>query len=176
MQNVVEKIVIRKLDRGDVEAFKVLRIAAVQNSPHSISFSIADLNSMSLADFQTQLHSASGNAVFGAWLNGELIGIAGLQRDEREKIRHKAKIWGVYASAAHRGRGVARQLMSAALEEAKSQSEIVGLNLSVHANNHAAKSLYASFGFRRWGIEPNSICVDGEFVDEEHMHLELGGR
>ncbi|HXA47750.1 MAG TPA: GNAT family N-acetyltransferase [Burkholderiaceae bacterium] len=169
-------MLIRKLNEVDAEAFKAMRLAAVENSPLSFYPSVADLNGTSMAGFRAQLNTETGNTVFGAWMNDELVGIVGLRRDGREKLRHKATVWGVYTVSSCRGQGVARQLMSVALEEAKSHPEIVGVNLSVITNNHAAKALYASFGFRSWGIERNAIQVNGEFVDEEHMRLAFDAR
>jgi len=36
-----------------------------------------------------------------------------------------------------------------------------------------ARSLYRSLGFRSFGIEPRALKVDGSYVDQEHMVLEI---
>jgi RimJ/RimL family protein N-acetyltransferase len=168
-------MLIRKLNVTDAEAFKALRIAAVQESPLSFYPSATELDAMPIEEFLAQLNTEVGNTAFGAWMNGELFAIVGLQRDGREKLRHKVNIVGVYTSPVHRGHGIARQLVFTALEEARSLPGVVLATLSVYTNNYVAKSLYASFGFRSWGIERKSMLVNGEFLDEEHMSLMLDG-
>jgi len=36
-----------------------------------------------------------------------------------------------------------------------------------------ARKLYESLGFIAWGREPASLWLDGEFIDEDHMVLDL---
>jgi RimJ/RimL family protein N-acetyltransferase len=167
-------MIIRKLVPADAAAFKDLRIDAVQNSPASFYPSFEDVTDMPIAEFQTQLGSSSQDSIFGAFEEGSLLASAGLRRDRREKIKHKALIWGAYTKPAYRGRGIARQLVSIALEDARTSSEILLITLSVNTENIAAKSLYESFGFSSYGIERNAMYVNGVFIHEDHMSLAIG--
>ncbi len=47
------------------------------------------------------------------------------------------------------------------------------IKLGVNATNMAAKALYQSMGFERFGVEPDALNVDGRFYDEEHYMLRL---
>ena len=48
------------------------------------------------------------------------------------------------------------------------------VQLSVITSQPAARRLYASLGFRSFGIEPRALHVDGRYLDEEYMYLRLG--
>jgi ribosomal protein S18 acetylase RimI-like enzyme len=98
---------------------------------------------------------------------------AGLRRDNREKMRHKAQIWGVYVRQAMRQQGVANALLCAAIDAARHMPEVATVLLSVDAASMGAKKLYVALGFETYGIEHDSILVDGVYVHEERMRLTL---
>ncbi|MBC7742610.1 MAG: hypothetical protein H7061_10460 [Bdellovibrionaceae bacterium] len=43
------------------------------------------------------------------------------------------------------------------------------IQLSVEANNLAARKLYESRGFKCWGTEPKAMRMDGQYYDDCHM-------
>jgi hypothetical protein len=43
----------------------------------------------------------------------------------------------------------------------------------VSITQDAARQLYRTLGFRVFGVEPRGLGIGGEFVDEEHMILDL---
>ncbi|MNY46098.1 hypothetical protein D3C86_1812470 [compost metagenome] len=45
--------------------------------------------------------------------------------------------------------------------------------LTTGVSNVASKKLYHTLGFKTFGVEPQSMYVNGEFLDEEFMVLEL---
>jgi RimJ/RimL family protein N-acetyltransferase len=47
------------------------------------------------------------------------------------------------------------------------------IKLGVNEANAAARALYRSAGFERFGIEPNALYIDGKFYDEELYVLKL---
>jgi len=61
----------------------------------------------------------------------------------------------------HRRRGIARALLTAALEEARSQGADV-VWLEVRPSNAAALALYQSFGFEEIGVRPGYYSDNGE--------------
>lgn len=75
----------------------------------------------------------------------------------------------MYVAASHRGRGLGKQLLAHALEFADSQARLSQLTLVVNAANASAISLYESFGFKMFGIEPAAAVVDGAL--HAHMHM-----
>jgi GNAT superfamily N-acetyltransferase len=112
-----------------------------------------------------------GNFTLGAFLRGDLVGMATFIRETGLKERHKGRIYGVYVTAAVRRRGVARALLSAILQNVKTDSSLEQLLLTVTMSQNAARQLYLDFGFESYGREPNALKVGSEYVDEDHMIL-----
>jgi RimJ/RimL family protein N-acetyltransferase len=47
------------------------------------------------------------------------------------------------------------------------------LQAGVAASNEPAKRVYYGLGFRQYGLEPQAICVEGRYYDEELIVLDL---
>jgi ribosomal protein S18 acetylase RimI-like enzyme len=118
------------------------------------------------------LLSDSHTAVFGAF-DPDLVGIVGVRRLTRRKTRHKAEIWGMYLRHEHRGRGLGRGLMEAAIGFAREQDGVRLLQLAVTEKAVAAARLYEKLGFVVWGLEPAALHVDGIDLAEIYMVLKL---
>jgi GNAT superfamily N-acetyltransferase len=99
--------------------------------------------------------------------------MVGLLRERALKARHLATIWGMYVTAAARGKGVGAALLGAAIERARSWPGVVQLQLAVSTGAPEAHRLYRRLGFREWGLEPRALQHNGTFVDERHMLLRL---
>lgn len=107
---------------------------------------------------------------FGALtVDGELIGVAGVRREALVQIGHKATLWGVFVAPAHRGSGLARRLVDAALTHASRDWGVAQVNLCVNTGNEPAKALYASLGFETFGVERRAMRIGDRFYDEQHM-------
>jgi len=164
---------IRQLNIPDLAQFKAIRIAAVEEFPTSFYPSRQELTDTPDDEFLAQIAPSEWSAVFAAFDDSELIGIIGMKRDRREKVRHKAEVWGLYVKPSRRGNGVARQLVHAGVDHAKLFPEVSVITLSVSSMNDVARALYISCGFELFGTEKNAMRVDGKFIDEEHMRLDL---
>ena len=75
---------------------------------------------------------------------------------------------GLVPSARHQGMG--SQLMKAAIEAAW-KSGLTRIELTVRADNKAAKALYERLGFETEGLHRQSFRVDGEYADSYSMAL-----
>ena len=73
---------------------------------------------------------------------------------------------------AWRRAGLARALLEGLIEQGRAQG-LVLLTLSVTVGNAAARGLYSGAGFSVYGVEPISLRVGDDFVDEELMALRL---
>jgi ribosomal protein S18 acetylase RimI-like enzyme len=111
-------------------------------------------------------------AIFGGFAE-TLVGSAGVYRDEQRKASHKAHVWGVYVSPAHRGTGLGRALMAAVVQFARGLPEVSQLHLGVADRGPAALALYESLGFVTWGTEPHALRIGQETAAERHMVLAL---
>ena len=116
------------------------------------------------------MHSSSQIVAF----DGErLVGFAGLRREPLRQLSHKAMLWGVFVDVGQRGKGVARRLVHACIDQAERDPAILQVHLSVNAENNAALRLYESLGFIAYGTEPRSLRVGELFYDEYHLALLL---
>ena len=107
----------------------------------------------------------------GAFIDHQLIGMAGFFRRKGEKIRHRGGIWGVYVSEACRGQGVGRKLLAELISRIELLPGIEQVALAVSRQNAGAKALYESLGFEVYGCEKRALKVGDEYVDEELMVL-----
>jgi ribosomal protein S18 acetylase RimI-like enzyme len=162
-------ITIRLLDAADAAAFKTVRLRAVDTSPTSFLPTLDEEAALPAGEFAARITPTPVQAVFGAFDGRTLVGIAGVRRDARTKVAHKATIWGVYVEPAYRGRGIAQSLLDSATAHASHAWQCRQLMLCVNAINDAAERLYASQGFVRIGTEPRALCIDGRFYDEHYM-------
>ncbi len=168
-------MLIRKLTIQDAAALKAIRLEAVQDSPASFMPNAEEIRARTIESF-SQLLSNPQDAVYGVFVESQLIAIAGLRRNSAEKLKHKANIFGVYTQAAQRNKGIARRLLLTLLEDAYSDSHIVQITLSVNTENNNAKALYYALGFELYGLEKNAMLVDGVFIHEEHLVLYVPDR
>lgn len=173
--------VIRPLDRRDAAEYRLLRLDALELYPAFFATSRADWARLSLKQVEEILSPPGGGVVLGVFhqersLGNVLIGIAGLQRNAREKYRHKAMVWGMYVDPEWRGQGVARSLLEGLIGYARAQAELRQVILTVTEGNAAAQALYEQLGFRVYGAEPKAINPgDGSYRDEVLMWLNLQG-
>jgi ribosomal protein S18 acetylase RimI-like enzyme len=72
----------------------------------------------------------------------------------------------------NRGRGLARLLVGALVEDARAH-RVETLTLDVRGNNHAAMALYESFGFEVSGRLPDFVAVGDERWDRVLYRLDL---
>ncbi len=86
--------------------------------------------------------------------------------------RHVLQINGVAVDPAYRRRGIARALLDAAIDEARSRGAR-RLTLRVFAPNAAARALYDAAGFEVEGVLHGEFFLEGGYVDDVLMALDL---
>ena len=166
-------MITRRLTASDVEAFRALRLEAVSDSPSSFLKNRAETAATPLEAFVADFEGPGDSAVFGTFLDDQLIAVIGVRQEPFAKRRHLATIWGVYTVPMYRRRGLSRVLLQQVIQRADDSAEIHALLLYVNPANVGAASLYRSCGFITIGHQPMSLCIDGIFVAEELMMLTL---
>lgn len=163
---------IRPLSENHIAAFKALRLLAIADAPFAVSPTAQEEAAQTPDEIRRKIAPNAGQIVFGVFTDDQLIAIAGLRRELLRQLAHKATLWGVFVHPEWRAQGLARQLFTHIKQHAESIG-VLQLHLSVNAENHRAKALYTSLGFKTYGVEPRCMQVNGRFYDEEHMCLRL---
>lgn len=163
---------VRVLLEADAAAYVVLRREALLDSPLAFAASPSDDLAVSEAAVREQLRRAPDAVVLGAFQPG-LIGAVGVMRDRHLKASHKARLWGMYVAPAYRRRGIAGELLGAAIRHARALPDVSWVHLSVSSAASAARRLYARHGFEVWGTEPDALRHGDQVVLEHHMALRL---
>jgi ribosomal protein S18 acetylase RimI-like enzyme len=163
---------IRRLIGSDAEVMYRLRLHALESEPKSFRESHEELRKVAVETYAARLGAGTDdNFVLGAFDGSELVGMVGFYRDLPLKCRHKGWIWGMFVDHSQRGKGIGRALLTAALERTRKLPGLTQVRLTVSVTQDAARKLYVRCGFRVFGVEPQAMSVNGEFVDEEQMVL-----
>jgi ribosomal protein S18 acetylase RimI-like enzyme len=159
---------LRILGPEDAGAFRALRLEALERHPCAFAAAHDEESGQSAADIAERL---TAQAVFGGFVDGALVGVAGFATPALAKKRHKGLLWGVYVSPSRRGHGLGRALVAQVIEHARGR--VAQLHAAVVTGNAAACGLYRDLGFVTYGIEPRALKVDERYFDQELMVLVL---
>jgi len=170
---------IRSLTSKDAAAFQALRLRSLRESPEAFGSSYDEEVSRPLTAVGERLDAALtpvARVVFGAFADGNLIGVIGCAQESHMKSRHKAIVWGMYVTPEARGQGVGRTLLDRVVAEARGWPNVERLLLSAVERANAARALYASAGFKSYAREVDAFRQSGKSDTVEFFGLELRDR
>ena len=161
---------VRLLTADDAPAFQALRLRALREHPDAFAASVEDAQQEPLDQVALQLRDGPPlQFALGAFASDTLVGHTHLARYPGAKLRHKARIGGMYVAPEVRGQGVGAALLEAAIAQAEGLGGIEALTLAVTVGNTVARRLYRAAGFVPFGVEPRFIRVDEHYYDIEWM-------
>ena len=85
-----------------------------------------------------------GEILLGAWAEGRLVGVCGLNVDPYAGSERTGRLRHLYVLAAFRRRGIGRQLVFEVMETARARFD----DLRLRTNSPSAERLYETLGFR----------------------------
>ncbi len=163
---------IRKITALDAVQFRSIRLQALQQAPEAFGMSYEEYLPKPLDEISQSISSSSG-FILACEKDGRFVGIVGLQPERGIKRQHIGLIWGVYLEPESRGSGIAKALLNEVIDEARRMKTISILQLAVGGTNPRAQRFYEKLGFTAWGTEKRALNVNGTFIDEIHMSLDI---
>ena len=155
---------IKLLTPADAPDYRDIRLDGLRQNPHAFVATFEHENAMPISWFEERILVSS---VFGAFVDGELLGVAGYRRQDGAKESHKAILWGMYVRPSGRNRGLGEALIEAIVAHASTRVE--QLKLVVTGGNEAAHRLYKRLGFSEYGRETRALKHDGRYFDDVLM-------
>ena len=155
---------IRRLETSDAALYRDIRLEALERNPEAFGSTFERESAQPLSWFEAVVVRAD---IFGAFLDGAPVGIAGYAAQEGSKQAHKGLLWGMYVRAAGRNASLGKRLVAAVLDHARDRAEMV--QLTVVSENGAARRLYCALGFIEYGYEKRALKQDGRYYDEVLM-------
>lgn len=162
-------VVIRRVLDSEFEAYQALMLGCVRAHPDRFRLTEDDV----LAEIPPMGDHDPDGFTLGAFAGGKLSGVISLQREKREKLRHKALLSRMYVLKEQAGQGLGQKLLDEAIKQARAIGGVRQLNLTVISDNQQAKRLYAKAGFTSFALEPGAVHAGGRDLDEEQMKLVL---
>ncbi|MEE9043926.1 GNAT family N-acetyltransferase [Brucella melitensis] len=166
-----DKVVVRALEKADLQRYRAIRLNALQRAPMSFGSTFEEENAYSDTIFARRLEQVDGNAIFGAFHGEELLGIAGHHRHERRTERHRGTLASVYVEPQARGLKLGEALVQKVIDHAA--RHVVVLDARVVATNEAAKRIYYALGFKTCGVERKALLVQGQYLDQELIYIDF---
>lgn len=162
---------VRLLGPADAAAYRALRLDALKRHPCAFRASFDEEAGQTLDELAARL---AADAIFGAFCDGALCGLAGLEIPQARNKRHKGTLFGVYVCPDRRRAGLGTALVSSVIEHARRRVD--QLHAAVVVTAEPARALYRKLGFQPYGLEPRALKVGEAYFDQELLVLPLDGQ
>jgi ribosomal protein S18 acetylase RimI-like enzyme len=163
---------IRILTAADAELYRGIRLEGLRLNPEAFGSSYEEEMQYSVEVFRSRLDSES-SYTYGAFDGALLVGVVTLVPEGKRKMVHRATIYAMYVTPGVRGRGVGKALVQSAVDMARELGKIEQIYLAVVSSNVPAKRLYASLGFKIYGVDQRALRIEDDYFDEDLMVLFL---
>lgn len=171
--DTAKNIVITNLTLSHLEAYKAIRLEALQMNPEAFGSSYEEeVNDH--ARFIARLEQASPTSFsLGCFEDDVLVGIVGFNQERSLKRLHIGGIYSMYITESARTKGYGKLLVAEVLKRVAELPEIEQIHLQVVSTNIPALKLYEHFKFRTYGVEKNALKIGDNYYYETYMALKL---
>lgn len=160
---------VRVLTADDLDAYRALHRFGMEESP--LGFVDVAATDAARPDAEVEAMLARGEG-WGAFDGERLVGKLTIDALPYPSLAHTFWIHAVYVHPDARGSGASGKLIRAAIDDARGKGAL-RIALWVNGANGHARRLYERVGFRQTGAVPGGIQVNGAYVDDVLMTLEL---
>ncbi len=164
---------IRKLNINDYDEFCRVRLIALKQNPVAYSSMAKDFLEAPRSLKLKLLEQSSYKFITGFFKEKTLLGIMGLQRSNRESVSHKANLWGFYVTSDYQTQGIGEKILRSTISSAQKIENLKYLRLVVATKCSPAIRLFEKCGFKKYGIEIDSITDGAQYFDQKYMKLEF---
>ena len=167
-------MLVRALEIDDAEAFHELRLRGLAESPDPFLVTHAEDAALTMDAVRGRFPRGGDAFALGAFDDdGRLVGIVGFSREQRQKVRHRGDVWGMYVAPEARGTGAGRGLMEELVRRCREMEGLEQVVLEVAVEATAACRLYESLGFEEVGVHRESMKDGERYLDTRHMVLRV---
>lgn len=162
---------MRRLGPDDAAAWVALRLEALAESPAAFISAREEFVGRENYVAETALRfEAPDQVTFGAFDEGNLVGMATFMALTRQKRSHAGELVAMYVAPGSRGKGLGKALIRTVIAQAGHRG-LLQLELAVSETQGAASGLYQAAGFETWGTSLRYMQVNGVFHDVHFMVL-----
>jgi RimJ/RimL family protein N-acetyltransferase len=161
------KGIIRCAEKGDAKRLLELFESIVSEDLYNVTC-LEDVEKLNMTiekeEQYIEDHQKQGKVVLVAEIDGCIVGMAGLENGQRQKISHVGNLH-ISVLKDFRSNGVGTQLINAVFDWAKEDPILEKIGLGVFANNKPAIGLYKKLGFIEEGRRVRAGRLCGQHLD-----------
>jgi RimJ/RimL family protein N-acetyltransferase len=151
---------IARIAPAELSAYKNLRDEGLRLHPDAFDSDFESEQARPPESYLGRLgltETLGGTFLLGAWIERELVGMVGVERQSMQKLRHSAELNSMMVHPRHTGKGIGIMLVKAALAEARQAIGLEVITLRVSTSSESAVRLYERAGFQGCGVVPHYI-------------------
>jgi ribosomal protein S18 acetylase RimI-like enzyme len=165
-----------RLTAADAAEYRSLMLHGYEHAADAFTSTAEERAAEPLSWWEKRIAHPRGLSVaLGAIDEGKLVGSVALEFSAKPKTRHRVQLIGMYVLGSHRGRGIAKALVNAAIECVKSRPGVEVIGLVVTDGNEPALRLYKECGFAEFGTEPMGMLISTGYTARVHMWRRVSG-
>lgn len=172
MENSSAAVLYRLLLQTEYELYRTIRLECLREVPDNFGPSYEEeVHATTLKFSHIFREHTTDDFIYGAFIDGQLVGICGFVREQMIKTRHRGHITQMYVKGEFAGKGIGSALLQAVLDRAFTALAIEQITLTVVATNEPAIALYRNKGFTQYGILEQ--CIRNESGDVADIFMVL---